>query len=375
MIEEVQNTDRSRRYSAIKARVFMADLLVTAGLMIVFQMVISLPLSEKIASLIGNFYVSCFFYASIFMIYMYILGLPLCFFGSFYIDHHFDLSEQSFKMWFIDDLKSAGLRFIILMAGVQVFYLLLRNYPDMWWLMLSAVWFLFSVVLARIAPLVIIPLFFKYLPVNDDELQSKLIELGKRARVQVTDICRIDLSRKTKKANAALVGLGKSRKVLLGDTLTNEFTREEIETVVAHEFGHHKYLHMWQLLGFSGAVTAAGFFIVSRVADRIVDFFNASGPFDLYIFPALVFLLMLYGVLVIPTQNLFSRILERQADRFALKIIDDPAVFISVMEKLGAMNLADKEPGVVRKIFLFNHPPINERIKMAEEWGQVLNLP
>jgi STE24 endopeptidase len=216
----------------------------------------------------------------------------------------------------------------------------------------------------------IIPIFFKYIPIENKELKERILDLARRARVPLTDVCQIDLSTKTKKANAALVGLGRTRKVILADTLTNEFTIEEVEAVVAHEFGHFKYRHIWQLLAFSGAVTLAGFYILSLVADKAVNLTGASGLDDLYLFPVLLLLMIFFGLIILPWQNLFSRVLERQADRFTLDITSDAGTFISVMRKLASMNLADVDPSWWRKVLFYDHPPIAERIKMAEHGRQ-----
>jgi len=180
------------------------------------------------------------------------------------------------------------------------------------------------------------------------------------------DVCRIDFSRKTVKANAAVVGLGRTRKVILADTLTDKFTPAEVDAVVAHEFGHCRYRHTWQLLALSGVITLAGFFILSLIAKNMVALMGASGLSDLRLLPALVFLVMLFGLALLPAQNLFSRVLERQADRFAIALTGDPESFISVMQRLAEVNLAEANPSLLKKIFLYTHPPVSERIRMAE---------
>jgi STE24 endopeptidase len=224
--------------------------------------------------------------------------------------------------------------------------------------------------LSRILPVLILPLFFKYIPIEDEALKARIFTLANKAGIRLMDVCKIDLSRKTKKANAALIGLGKTRKVILADTLTDEFTQKEIEAVVAHEFAHFKYKHIWQLLGLSGIITLAGFYVLFLVAGKVVILAGASGISDLYLFPVLVLLMIGAGLVILPAQNLFSRILERQADKFALSLAGDAEVFISVMRKLASMNLADMDPSTWKKIFLYDHPPIRERIQMAEEYGK-----
>ncbi|MGB2629909.1 MAG: M48 family metallopeptidase [Candidatus Omnitrophota bacterium] len=358
---------KSKRYSAVKTRFFIADLVLTFAALVVFQLLLSRGLSRAVAGTFTSFYLGCLIYVTAFFIFTYILGFPLHFANSFFVEHHFGLSNQSLAAWMLDEFKQVLLSFALWIACTQVFYLVLRNFPNLWWVIIAALWIFFSIVLSRILPVLIIPLFFKYIPIEDKGLRDRIFALADKTQVRLMDVCKIDLSSKTKKANAALVGLGKTRKVILADTLTDEFTPEEVETVVAHEFAHHKYRHIWQLLLFSGVLTLAALYILFMLADKVAVLAGVPGIDDLYLFPVLVFFLVVSGLAVLPVQNLFSRILERQADRFALECMKDPETFISVMKKLASMNLADMEPSRLKKIFLYDHPPICERIQMAEK--------
>ncbi len=359
---------REKTYSAVKTRIFLADLLLTAVSLFVFQVFLSYPVDESARALSRNFHPACFVYMSVFFVFMYVMGLPLRFFGSFTVEHRFGLSNQRFPSWLIDEAKSAVLTLVISMSAVQLFYLVLRNYPSRWWIIAAFLWVFFLIVIARLLPVIIIPLFFRYIPISDQVLKERIRALGQKAGIRVLDVCQIDLSRKTKKANAALIGLGRTRKVILADTLTDRFTPDEVEAVVAHEFGHYTCGHTWRLIAFSGALALAGFFLLARAMDRISVFAGAAGAADLSIFPILVFLMILSGPAILPLQNLFSRGLEREADSFALDMTGNAGTFISVMRKLASMNLADTEPAAVKKIFFHDHPPVGERIRRAEQW-------
>jgi len=361
---------RAKRYSAVKFRIFIADLAVTVISLFVFQIFISRPVSGTVADIFRNFYLACFVYATVFLGFMYVIEFPLRFLGSFFVEHRFGLSDQSFPSWLLDEAKSAILTFAVSMLAVQVFYLILRNFPVTWWVIGAFLWMFFSIVVARLLPVIIIPLFFKYLPITDEALKERIRVLGQKAGIRILDVCQIDLSRKTKKANAALVGLGGTRKVILADTLIEGFTPEEVEAVAAHEFGHQKYRHIWQLIIFSGLMTLIGFFLLSRVLERIAAFAGATGVSDLYIFPSLVFLMICFSMVILPLQNLFSRALERQADAFTLETTGSPRAFISMMRKLASRNLADEDPSKLKKIFFYDHPPIRERIRMAEGYDE-----
>ncbi len=365
---------RSKRYSAIKTGIFVADLLFSLAALVVFQAFLSRPVSGLAFETYRNFYAACFIYASIFLAFMYAVSFPLKITGSFFVERAFGLSRQSFLAWLRDEMKSILLSFLLYMSCIQVFYLILRNFPSTWWLIASAGWILFTVVMARFLPILLIPLFFKYSPIRDRGLKERIMTLAEKSGIKLVDVCQIDLSRKTAKANAALVGLGGTRKVILADTLIEKFAPEEIESVVAHEFAHFKYRHIWQLLFFSAAVTLLGFFALYRVSGAIVSLTGSGGLSDLYIFPALILSAAVFGLAVLPFQNLFSRVLERQSDRFAVETTGSPPAFIAVMKKLASMNLADTEPSAVKKIFLYDHPPVGERIRMGEEYERRMKV-
>ncbi|MBD3426259.1 MAG: M48 family metalloprotease [Candidatus Omnitrophica bacterium] len=361
--------EKSKRYSAIKTRLFVADIFLSVVAIGAFQFILSRPVSRFAFGLHENFYLACLIYLAAFLAFVYMVGLPLNFYGSFLVERDFGLSRQDLGGWLWDEVKSVLLSFFLYAACIEGFYLILRNFPIYWWLIAAAVWIFFSVFLTRIMPVVLIPLFYRYSPIEDDSLKKRIMSLAKKTHIKLTQVCQIDFSRKTSKANAALVGLGSTRKVILADTLVNGFEPDEVEAVVAHELGHQKYLHIWQLLAFSSLVTFAGFFLLSRVAGRIVAVTGASGLSDIYILPLLVLLMLGFGLVLLPVQNWFSRLLEKQADSFTLRITGNPDSFIRVMSKLADMNLAEIDPSFLKKIFMYNHPPINERIEMARRQG------
>ncbi|MFH1395159.1 MAG: M48 family metallopeptidase [Candidatus Omnitrophota bacterium] len=359
---------KQKKYSKLKTRIFVFDAVLTLILLVVFQWIVSRPLSNAVMGSFSNFYGACFIYTSLFLVFMYAASLPLRFIGSFYVEHRFGLSRQSFGAWAVDETKSAILSFVILMAAAEVFYAVLRNFPLTWWIVFAGIWIFFSILMARFFPVLVIPLFYKYTPLRDSGLKARIMELAERANVKLMDVCQIDFSRKTSKANAALVGLGKTRKVVLADTLISNFSENEALAVVAHEFGHFALHHMLQLLFFSGTVIVCGFFILSRLADKIVLLTGSVSISELYLLPVFVVFMFIFGFVLMPVQSFFSRILERQADKFALDLTGNADDFVSVMDKLADLNLADRNPSKLKKVFLYDHPPINERINMARRW-------
>ncbi|MBU0682982.1 MAG: M48 family metallopeptidase [Candidatus Omnitrophica bacterium] len=362
------DNQKQKKYSILKTRVYVFVAFLTLILLIIFQYTLSNPLSNVVQNVFSNFYTACFIYTSLFLAFMFAATLPLRFVSSFCIEHRFGLSRQSFGAWALDEGKSALLSFVILAVAAEVFYVVLRNFPATWWIIFAGIWIFFSIIMVRFLPVLVIPLFYKYVPLGDNPLRARIMELAERANVKLMDVCQIDFSRKTSKANAALVGLGKTRKVLLADTLISNFSENETVAVVAHEFGHFALRHMLKLLLFSGIAIISGFFILSCLTDKIVLISGRGSISDLYFLPVFVLFMFIFGIVLMPVQNFFSRVLERQADKFALKLTSNAADFISVMNKLADLNLADRNPSKLKKIFLYDHPPINERINMARGW-------
>ncbi|MBD3379316.1 MAG: M48 family metalloprotease [Candidatus Omnitrophica bacterium] len=359
----------AKKYSAVKFRILIADILLSLGAVLFFWIFASEALSQWVSARSSSFFVSCFLYISAFLVFMYLVSFPLHFFSSFVLEKKFGLSERSFLSWLKDEAKAVTLSFILYITCAEVFYLVLRAFPGSWWIVVSSLWVLFSVVLARLLPVLIVPLFYKYTPVEEEELKEAIFELSGKAGIPLTDVLKIDLSSKTRKANAALVGLGGTRRVVLGDTLISAFPLDEVRVVVAHEFGHLKYRHIWKLLAFSAITAYLGFYLLYMAAAQIAAATGAPGVDDLSLFPALVLLMGVFGFAVLPVQNLFSRILEKQSDRFALELTGNAKAFVGAMERLAGMNLAEKSPALLKKIFFYDHPPIAERIEMAVSSG------
>jgi len=358
----------SKRYSSIKLCISLSAAVLTIISIIVFQCFLSDYFSHFASRVSRNFYGACFIYSSIFLIFLYIIGFPFHIISSFFVEHRFNLSKQSFAGWVSDEAKSVVLSSILSVGCILVFYFFLRNFTNLWWCISAFSWVFFTIILAKFMPVILIPIFFKYLPIKDEGLKSRIMDLAEKSGLHIVDVCQVDFSKKTKKANAALVGLGKTRKVILADTLVEDFSIEEISTVIAHELGHYKFRHIWRHLLFSGVTTTLAFFILSLLAKWIISATNASAIYDLSILPAITLLLIIFSFLLLPIQNLFSRIMEREADKFALDLTKDTKSFIGAMEKLAKSNLADMNPSTLKKIFFYSHPPINERIHMAEEY-------
>ena len=306
-----------------------------------------------------------FFYFAGFSLAYLLVTLPLTFYREYVLERMFDLSTQTLPGWARRRLKKWLISFVIAAPLVLAFYWMLRRWPTHWWVPASATWVLVSYVLTKFAPQVLIPVFYKMEPIQDEQLVAALSGLAERAGIQLAAVCRIDLSRETRKANAAVVGLGSTRRVVLGDTLLEKFTRAEIQVVFAHELGHIVHRHLLKGFLWGGLIAVASLYAAGLVLGRAAALLHHQ-PHDPETLPVLVALVGAILFLVMPFERWYSRARELESDRYALRATGLRGPFISAMKKLGRMNLADVKPGKLAEIFLFSHPPISRRIRLAE---------
>lgn len=364
----MKDANRQKKYSAVKTRLFIAGLVFSLALSAFFFLFLSPWAYSFSESFSDDFYIVSFFFSSLFFIFLNLASWPLDYYKSFKIERDFDLSGQTFFSWLKDELKAKLLSYGFFILSVIVFLIVLRSFEVFWWLILGGIWFFFSMLLSRLLPVLIIPIFFNYSELDDHALKEDILRLGAKMKVFLTDVVAIDFSRRTKKANAALVGMGKTRKVILSDTLLNDFSSKEILSVVAHEFGHYKKRHIWKLLFFGGGITLTAFYLLQTVSSGVAAYSGFEHIWDIRLLPVYYVLVIFFSLLVMPLQNWFSRRLEKEADEITLANTRDPHSFISMMERLADLNLAERDPAPLKKFFLYDHPPVAERIRFAENF-------
>lgn len=302
--------------------------------------------------------------------YFFVLGLgalnlfihlPLSFYSGYIVEHRFALSHQTIWRWAIEQLK--GLLLGVILGGITltIFYLILWRYPHSWWLLVWVFLLFFSVVLGRLAPLLIFPLFYKFTPLENEDLKQRIENLAENWKIKISGVFQFNLSKNTRKANAALTGLGKTRRVILGDTLLTLCSPSEIETVFAHEIGHHVQRHMLKGILFSSLISLIGLWVTFQIYQAILVQ-QGYTAYQLEALPYLGLIFFAYSLFTTPLTNYISRHFEYQADRFAVQLThrDD---FISALQKLAESNLADKTPHPLVEFLFYSHPSINHRLE------------
>jgi STE24 endopeptidase len=267
-------------------------------------------------------------------------------------------------------LKGGALSLVLGGAVIEVIYVLLRALPEWWWLVTAAFLLLFSIALANLAPVLIFPLFFKFKPLEDEDLGKRLMQLAANARTRVNGVYTMVLSDKTTAANAAFMGLGNTKRIVLGDTLYNNFTADEIETILAHELGHQVHNDIVRSILVQTVLTLLGFFVADVVMRAGVGFFGFNGVADLAAMPLLGIALGAFGLITMPLGNWYTRSREIAADRYALETTRNPQAFIRAFEKLANQNLAEVEPEAWVEWLLYDHPSIGKRVAMGKQFAQ-----
>jgi STE24 endopeptidase len=299
-----------------------------------------------------------------------LLELPLSFYSGYLLPHRFGMSNQDLKSWVIDQLKGAAIGVPLGLIVLELVYLALRLTGAGWWLWTGAGLLVFTVLLTNLAPVLIMPLFNKYVPLGEEhaDLAERLMGLAERAGTRVRGVFKFDMSKRTKSANAALSGIGNTRRIVLGDTLIDEFSPDEIESVLAHELGHQVHKDIPILIGFSTMLTLGGLFLASLGLNWAVRYFGFSGPADVAGMPALGLVLGAFGLVTQPLNNAFSRWRERLADEYSLQSTGKTGAFASAFTRLANQNLSEVDPEKWVVFMFYDHPPLGERIRMAENW-------
>ncbi|HUJ09896.1 MAG TPA: M48 family metallopeptidase [Verrucomicrobiae bacterium] len=368
-MSNLNQQQRAKRYEAIHNVLFVVETVYTLALLVAFLYSEGSDFLADVArSISSNAWISVAIYASVVVISTKLLFLPLNYFGGYHLEHKFDLSNESFGAWALDELKSLGLNLLLGVLVLDVLYFLLRRAGHWWWVGAGLFFLLFGVVLSTLFPVLILPLFYKLKPLENESLKQKLTALAQRVGAKVLGVYRMGMSEKTKKANAAFAGLGKTKRIILGDTLLDKFDEDEIEVVMAHEMAHYRHGDVWRLIAWGTFTTFVGLWIADLILERLLPHFGFARISDVAAFPLLAICLFLFSLVVMPLNNVFSRWCEWRADATALELTRNRDAFIRAMRKLADQNLADLSPHPLIEFLLHDHPSLARRIAWAERW-------
>jgi STE24 endopeptidase len=359
--------DEPKRYESAKYLVRIIGFAIDVLLLYLISSRFSLRIRQFAEASSNSKWVSVAIYTLALMGILKLFDLPLSFYSGYVLEHRFGLSRQSLASWIKDQLKAIAIGIGLTIGAVEILYALLRARPDTWWIYGGAGFIAFVIVMTNLAPVLLLPLFFKFKPVDNQDLQGRVARLARQTNTKICGIFEWSLGEKTRKANAAVVGWGNTRRIIVSDTLLEKFSGEEIEVIMAHELCHHVKNHIWQGIALQSALTFAGFFIAGKALPAVSTAFGFQGVADVANLPVLILLTTVLSLVALPGVNYFSRRLETAADLYALDVTGDALAFVSSMEKLAEINLANKSPNKILEFIFYSHPSVEQRIQLAAD--------
>jgi STE24 endopeptidase len=366
------DSPNARRYNRIRRWIGIIDFIL--GL-VVLTVLLGTGWSGNLRDLayqgaFQNYTLAVFLYVLMLLVLGKVLGFGLDYYG-FRLERRFQLSNQRLRAWAADEAKGFLVSVVIATILAELLYFIIRHSAQYWWLVAWISFLGLFILLAQLAPVVLFPIFYKFAPLENEDLKARLVRLSERAGTRVRGVYQWKLSEKSKKANAALTGLGKTRRIIVADTLLDNYSPEEIEAVLAHELGHHVHRHILKSIGVQAGLTLFGFWAANwalhYAVDRLHMFETLS---DFANLPLLALVTTVLSFMVLPVLNAYSRFNERQADRYAFRSIPSVEPFISSMNKLAQQNLAERSPSRLVEWFFYSHPSVSRRVAAAAAWAK-----
>jgi STE24 endopeptidase len=355
---------QAKKYSNTKLILGITEAVVSFVLLLLFIIFnLSIQLEVYIRNFISSNYLALLVFILVLSFVSLIIFSPLNFYTGYYLEHKYNLSNQTFWKWILEGIKGSLVGAVIGIPILFLFYFILRNFGIYWWLPFGVLMFLVSVVLAQIVPVIILPIFYKITPIENESLKERIVNLSKDAGLNVQNVYKFNMSKNTKKANAAFTGLGKTKRILLGDTLLDNYTEDEIETVIAHELGHYKRKHIIKNIFIGTVFSFLTFFLIAQLHGLSLSWFGFSDITQIASLPLLFLWGAVIGLVQTPISNNISRRFEYEADNYAITSTNKKDTFIQTLEKLTDQNLGDREPHPLVEWFFYSHPSIKNRTK------------
>jgi STE24 endopeptidase len=365
----------AKRYNNIKLAIGIGEGIVSFILLLLFVWLgYSLNMENYFAQFIDNSYLLFIVFILTIGFVGSVLSFPISYYSGFYLEHKYNLSNQTFWKWIWENFKGLLVSLVIGIPILLTFYYILNTFYSLWWLPFAIIMFFISVVLSQIFPFLIFPIFYNVTPIEDEILKEKIKSLGQKAGIKVENAYKFNMSKNTKKANAAFTGLGKTKRIILGDTLLSNYSIEEIETVIAHELGHYKKKHIVKNILIGTASSFLTLFIIAFLYQKSLSWFGFESIKQVSALPLLALWSMLIGIIQTPLGNILSRKFEFEADEYAVTETKNPFAFVRTLEKLTDQNLGDKEPHPFVEWFFYSHPSIKNRINAIERFAKEKNI-
>lgn len=371
------NEDKSARYQRLRRRasalavtwriVFLAALVATGA---------AVAVREAVFALVGPvLFLRVVVYVVVLAVAYEAIALPLTFYHGVVLEHRYGLSTEPGTRWWRNHAKVAAVSLVGLVAAALVVSGLLRWSPEWWWVGAAACFTVLLVLVVQLAPVLLLPLFYDVRPLVDQRVTQRVLALAEQAGLPVLGVFEWRLGDHTNKANAALVGLGRTRRILLSDTLLAQYSEAEIETVLAHEFAHHVYGDVWSAMATEAALIGMGFYLGDLMLSASAGTVGLDGKGDVAGLPLLLLVAGVVSLGLMPVSNALSRAHERRADRYALDMTGNVEALVRAIRRLAAQNLAEEQPSRLVRLLLHSHPSFASRIEAARSHVPRTSLP
>jgi len=358
----------AKKYNNIKLAVGIGERVVSFVLILLFVWLgYSFNLEKYLSQFTSNRYILFILFVAVVGLIGSVLSFPVSYYSGFYLEHKYNLSNQTFLKWMWENFKGTLVSLAIGIPILVIFYYVLNTFDSLWWLPFAIIMFFISVILSQIFPILIFPIFYKITPIENQDLKNRIEKLSGNAGIKVENVYKFNMSKNTKKANAAFTGLGKTKRIILGDTLLDNFNHDEIETVIAHELGHFKKKHIIKNILIGTAASFLTLFVIASLYENSLSWFSFTDISQVAAIPLLVLWSILIGIIQTPLGNILSRKFEYEADEYAVRETNKPVVFVETLNKLNEQNLGDKEPHPFVEWFFYSHPSIKNRVNAIEK--------
>ena len=311
-------------------------------------------------------------YFVFFIIVSYVISFPFDFYWEYLVELDYGFMNQSFGEWFLDSQKALALTALLGIIPVWLLYFILER-SRKWWLWFSLGSIPLLIFLVVIAPVFISPMFNKFTSLENKALETKILTLASSAGIEGSDVFQVDGSRQSSKVNAYVTGLFGTKRIVLFDTIINNFDDDEILFVMGHEMGHYILNHIWQGLALAVAVVMLSLWLTNKLIHRFIGRFQAKLCFSqLSDIASLPLVLLFIGVISFfsqPISNSFSRYIEHQADIYGMEITTVSGESAAIaFDKLSAFNLSDPEPHPIIEFWFYDHPSLSKRMQFVREY-------
>ncbi|MGI8774712.1 MAG: M48 family metallopeptidase [Actinomycetota bacterium] len=362
-----QQVKRAGSYRGPGYLAYLFNLILPVVLLLLFARGPFVRLVDRVTSLPGGWPVHAVVLAVALTVALALVTLPLGYVRGYAMAHAWGLSTQDVGGWLSDQLRGVLVSGVIAAVAAVAYFGALRWVPDRWWLWGWGSFTVLTILLTFLFPLLIAPLFFKFTPLPEGELRTRVLQLASEAGIALDEVQVADASRRTTAENAYVAGIGASKQLVLYDTLLEAGSGDETAFVVAHELGHKVKNHIWKGIAASSLALFAAFAALYWLSHRpeLWAWGGAEGPGDLRALPLLLLFVLAASVITTPLESSLSRHHEREADAAAIELTGDPDTAVRSFRRLAFSNLADLDPPKTIVWLLFSHPPIPERIEAA----------